>query len=111
MLLTCPSRDNDTRNNGCASDCGEMIKRPLLSTAIQIHDPSLRSAECNSSTLNPGATVNDSADVARWFVLRSAAGRLRALGSAPDAPLANTNNPTATQPTDNTDKTRSCIFS
>src|SRR5439155_6945057 len=44
--------------------CGEMIRRPLGSTARQTQDPSPGSAERMSSTLKPGKVANASAGVA-----------------------------------------------
>src|SRR5437764_15126598 len=41
-----------------------MINRPLESVAMQIQEPSPNCAEWSSSTLKPGNTVSDSADVA-----------------------------------------------
>src|SRR5688500_17684695 len=44
--------------------CGEMIRRPFESTAIQTQDPSPGSAERMSSTLKPGEVARASAGVA-----------------------------------------------
>src|SRR5258708_7334616 len=63
-FLTCPERERVKRNSGAVSDSGETIKRPLASVVMQIHEPSLVSAERSNSALKPGRTLRDSAGVA-----------------------------------------------
>src|SRR6185503_13946636 len=51
--------------------CGEMISRPFGSIAMHTQDPSPRSDDRRSSTLNPGNPVNFSAAVATGAAITS----------------------------------------
>src|SRR2546430_2629537 len=64
IFVTWPERERLTRNKDWLVAWGEMMRRPLGSMVMQIHEPWPISDECSSSTLNPGNTVRDSAAVA-----------------------------------------------